>query len=195
MKETVNTIIAIVKYILIVLIVFVSFIVLTNFVQLKLLKKDHTNIFGYTFFVVVTNSMAPTIETDDVIIVKIGNQAKVGEIITYKKGNVFITHRVTAVRENLYIAKGDANNIGDEPVRKDVVVGKVVKQFKKLGIWKKVLLTPQVFVLLIITLLLFNDSFKDWTKSQYYKYRDFRITRDSIIEGKDEDKSSKKRKK
>lgn len=192
MKDIINTIIKIVKYILIVLIIIASIVVTTNFVQLRILKKDHTNLFGYSFFVVVTNSMAPTIETDDVIIVKIGSEAKINDIITYKKASVFVTHRVTAVQKDLYIAKGDANNVGDEPVRREEVVGKVVRTFKKLGIWKKVLMTPQVFILLAITLLLFNDSFKDWTKSQYYRYRDFRITRDSIIEGKDEKKRSKK---
>ena len=77
---------------------------------------------------------------------------------------------------------GDLNNIGDEPVPKSSVVGKKIKVLPKMGIWKEILMTPKVFVLLFITIMLFSSSFKDWTKKQYNKLKDFKITNDSIIE-------------
>lgn len=186
MKNIIFKIINIVKYILISLIILVAVIVFTNFFQLKILKKDYPNFFNYSFFVVITNSMAPTIKVNDVILVKVNTDIKPGDIITYKKNNNFITHRVSEIKDNLYIAKGDANNVGDEPILKEVVVGKVIKIFQNLGIWRKVLLTPQVFILLVITLLLFNVSFRDWAKGQYYRLKDFKITKDSIIEERNE---------
>lgn len=189
MKKLFKVILATIKYILIVLISLVSLIILTNFFQLKVLKNDYPNFFGYSVFKVITNSMYPTVKTNDIIIVKLGDDAKKGEVITFKKDGAFITHRVSSVQDNLYMTKGDYNNVGDdEPVLKELVVGKVVKIYENLGIWKDVLQSPPVFILLIVTLLLFNDSFKAWSKDQYYKYKDFRITKDTIIEGKDEKK-------
>lgn len=193
MKNIVNKILNTLKYILIFLVIIISLIVVTNFMQLKILKKEYPNFFNYSFFVVVTNSMAPTIKTNDIILVKINSGINIGDIITYKKNNIFVTHRVSEIKDKLYIAKGDANNVGDEPISKDIVVGKVIKTFDNLGIWRKVLLTPQVFILLIVTLLLFNGSFRDWTKGQYYRFKDFKITKDSIIEERNEKNKNPKK--
>lgn len=192
MKRLVSGTIKLLKYILIILVILISFLIINNFIQLKVLKKDYPKIFNHSFFIVITNSMAPSILVDDLIIVDTKAEIKLGDIITYKKKGVFITHRVSSIKNKHYLTKGDANNVGDEAVTKDSVVGKVVKIVPKLGIWQKVIMTPGVFILLVITLLLFNDSFKDWTKYQYHRFKDFRITRDSIIEEKDEKKKRKK---
>ncbi len=188
MKKIVNKILAIFKSILTILIICIMAIILINFIQLKILKKEYPNFFGYSFFEVVTNSMAPTIKTNDIIIVKLDAEIKKDDIITYKKDNTFVTHRVTDIINDLYIAKGDANNIGDKPISKASVVGKVIKKFDNAAIWRKVLFTPHVFIALIVTLLLFSSSFRDWTKNQYYRLKDFKITKDSIIEEKNDDK-------
>lgn len=182
MKRVVNVVLSFLKYTLITLISVLTLVAFTNFFQLKILNQEYPNFFGYSVFKVITNSMAPAIKTNDIIIVKIGDKAEAGDVITYKKENAYITHRVTKVEEKLYIAKGDANNVGDKPVLKENVVGRVIKVFKNLGIWKEILFTPKVFILLVITLFLFNDSFQEWTKMQYHRYKDFRITKDSIIE-------------
>lgn len=193
MKKIISRVLAFLKYILIVLISILTLIVFTNFFQLKILKQEYPNFFGYSFFKVISDSMAPTIVTNDIIIVKLGKEdIKINDIITYKVNNAYVTHRVSNIKDNLYITRGDYNNVGDKPVLKENIVGKVIKTFKKLGIWKDVFSSPPVFILLVITLLLFNDSFKDWTKLQYYRYKDFRITRDSIIEGRDEKEKTKK---
>lgn len=55
-----------------------------TFIMTDILKKDYANVFGYTYFVVATGSMSGTIEVNDVVIVKLGNEAEVGDIITYK---------------------------------------------------------------------------------------------------------------
>lgn len=173
---------------LIVVISIMSLIVVINFIQLNILKKEYTNFFGYSVFKVISDSMAPYIRKDDVIIVKITDDIKPGDVITYKLNEDFITHRVESINDDSYITRGDSNNIGDKPVPKKDVVGKEIKIFKKLGIWKDILMTPKVFILLIFTIAIFSSSFKDWTKKQYYKFKDFRITNDSIIEGRsDED--------
>ena len=39
--------------------------------QIKIVKNDYANLFGYTFFEVATGSMYPTMEIGDVVVVKI----------------------------------------------------------------------------------------------------------------------------
>lgn len=157
-----------------------SFIMI-NLFQRYVLKLDHPSFFGYSYFKVVSNSMAPTIKKGDFIIVKEFPEYKVKDIITYKKDKSFITHRIIKIDDYLY-TQGDYNNVGDEKIKKDQVVGKVTKILKGVGVWQDILFTPKILILLIITLLLFNNSFKDWTKSKYYYLQDFKISKNSIIE-------------
>lgn len=172
----------ILEKILIGLISILSLVVVINFIQLNILKKEYTNFFGYSIFKVISDSMSPYIKKNDVIIVKVNDNIMVEDVITYKLDGEFITHRVKEIKEDSYLTIGDLNNIGDKPVPKSNVIGKVIKIFPKMGIWKDILMTPKVFVLLFVTIILFSSSFKDWTKKQYNKLKDFKITNDSIIE-------------
>jgi len=129
---------------------------LYGFYQLKIQNKTFFNIFGYTAFNVVTGSMSPTLEIGDVIIVKIDNNVVQDDIITYYKDNNFITHRVVEINDQNIIARGDSNNGSDSPITKDMVVGKVVKVFKGAGSIIDILLTPKIFVSIVITLFLFS---------------------------------------
>ncbi len=187
MRKIINVILKSFEYILTTCIILISIVVAINFLQLNILKKEHTNFMGYSVFKVISDSMAPTIVKNDVIIVKIKSEIKKNDIITYKLKDDFITHRVVEIKKDSYITRGDSNNVGDSPVSKDIIVGKVVKILPKLGIWKDIIMTPKIFILLIVTIVLFSSSFKDWTKRQYNKYKDFKITSDSIIEGRSKD--------
>jgi signal peptidase I len=157
------------------------------------MKKDYPNFFGYTVFKVISDSMAPTIRKNDVIVVKINDQTiKKQDIITYKVGKDFITHRVIDIQDASYITKGDYNNIGDKPIFKETVIGKVIKILPNFGVWKDVIMTPKILIVFFITMLLLSSTFKDWTKAKYNNLKDFRITNDSIIEGIGEDDEKKK---
>lgn len=125
-----------------------------NFFSVKILKKDYSNIFGYTFFEVVSGSMSPAIEKWDLIIVDLDSEYKVGDIISYKKDGVYITHRIIEINKNTIITKGDANNTIDNPITKDMVAGKVVKIYSGGATWIKVFTTPKVIVGSIISLIL-----------------------------------------
>ena len=113
-------------------------------VQIKILKKEYANIFGYTFFEVATGSMSNTIEIGDVVIVKINENVKENDIIVYKDRNDFITHRLIKIKQEELITKGDANNSEDRSILKNQVLGKVIYIVPKVGIWRKILLTPQI---------------------------------------------------
>ena len=62
--------------ILLIIVVIAIFFALYGFIQLKIMNKTYINYFGYTFFEVVSGSMSPTINTHDLIIVKIDNEVK-----------------------------------------------------------------------------------------------------------------------
>ena len=67
----------------------IAIIVIWGFVQLNVQKKEYLNIFGYSVFSTETGSMSPTIEKGDIVIIKIGDEIREKDIITYKKENVY----------------------------------------------------------------------------------------------------------
>jgi signal peptidase I len=86
----------------------------------------------------ISNSMGPLIEVGSVVVVKSQDSYQVGDIISYyariNDQVTVVTHRITAIGGNVYITKGDANNISDrELVRPRLIVGKVIKIIPHLG--------------------------------------------------------------
>ncbi len=122
--------------------------------ETKILKKDYANIFGYSIFEISTGSMSGSLEVFDAIIVKLGNDVNVGDIVTYKQNSNLITHRIIEMDGENIITKGDANNVEDMPITKNSIIGKVVFKIENLGIWKKVMTSPQVLISLTITIIL-----------------------------------------
>ena len=60
------------------------------------------------------------------------NDYNIGDIITYQsKENYLITHRIIEKYKNVFITKGDSNNIPDEEkVTLENIIGKVVYVLK-----------------------------------------------------------------
>jgi signal peptidase I len=118
------------------------------------LKKEYPDILGYSYFEVLTGSMRNEINISDIVIVKSQVNYQVGDIITYKSKNYVVTHRVVKVEENILVTKGDANNISDEPIYKNQVIGKVVHKIEKAGIYIKVFTDIKVIILMFIIIML-----------------------------------------
>lgn len=130
-----------------------------TFIMTDVLKKDYANVFGYTYFVVATGSMSGTIEVNDVVIVKLGNEAEVGDIITYKtEDGAFITHRVVKKIGNQLITQGDVNNTEDEPISKEDMVGTVKMVISPSFVLKLIAIILIIFILLAF--LNFDKIFK-----------------------------------
>ena len=119
----------------------------------------HANYFGYRVLEVASGSMQPTLDLNDVLLVKVNEQdLKVNDIIAYKTEDSIVTHRIIMIDNDNLIVKGDANNTVDSPIKRDQVIGKIVKVFPHLGIWKKVLTEPKILILIFFTLLLFDAA-------------------------------------
>ncbi len=142
--------------IIIIFMVFLVIIVSYNFIQINLLKKQYSNFFGFTMFEVTTGSMSGTIEINDVIIVKITQDVKKDDIITFQKKDEIITHRIIAENGNTLVTKGDANTGNDIPIQKNEVIGKVTKILPRFGIMVKVFSDYKVIGSIIITIVLFG---------------------------------------
>ena len=140
--------------ILITVVVVITIIGLYYMAQVKILNKDYANIFGYTFFEVATGSMANTINIGDIVVVKVNETFKENDIIVYKEENSFITHRVIKIDGQDLITRGDANNSEDKPIKSDQILGKVIYVIPKIGIWRKVLASPEILEMIIIFIIL-----------------------------------------
>ena len=140
--------------ILIMVVVVITIIGLYYMAQVKILNKDYANIFGYTFFEVATGSMANTINIGDIVVVKVNEVFKENDIIVYKEENSFITHRVIKIDGQDLITRGDANNSEDKPIKSDQILGKVIYIIPKIGIWRRVLASPEILGMIIISIIL-----------------------------------------
>lgn len=127
---------------------------LITIISLKALKQDYPKIFGYTYFEIASNSMYPTLKKGDVVVVKLhNNKFKSGDIITFKDGKLYTTHRIKTIKKDVYVTKGDSNNIYDDPIKSTSVVGKVVFNIKKLGAIINVIKNPITIVIIFLLMI------------------------------------------
>lgn len=137
-----------------IVIILFTMIFMYGFIRMKATNTQYVNIFGYTIMQVATGSMEDTIQINDIVIVKLTKNIDNNDIITYEENDKLITHRVIDIKGDKIQTKGDANSAKDKPINKDVVVGKVIFIIHKVGIWQKVLTSPQVIISFTITVCL-----------------------------------------
>ena len=189
----------IIKYIvnaLTVFLIFILILVIYGKLALTFSKNSYPNYFGYTLFEVSSGSMQPTLDINDVILVKITNEdLRKDDIITFVSENAIITHRIVFIDEDKITVKGDNNNVADTSITKDNVIGKVVKIYPHLGVWKKVIMDPKILIAIFITLLLFDfalsynlkDNKKNLKDKKVKKSKKEEISIEKIIPEKEKD--------
>jgi len=104
---------------------------------------------GYFCAIISSGSMEPTVFVNDLLLVKGEASYQAEDIITYvsPQGSL-ITHRIKGVSDYGYIAQGDANNIPDEEVLKQRVLGRVIFVLPRAGGVIDGLLSPAGIALL-----------------------------------------------
>lgn len=147
--------IKIIENIIIVFLGLILILLIALAVKKYILKEKFPSFWGQTIFVVKTESMYPTLLTDDIVIVdKNDRDFKVGDIVSYEENDYVVTHRIIAIEDEKLILQGDANNSADPAVEKARVVGKVTKTLRNLKIWKMIILDTRVDICLALTLCL-----------------------------------------
>lgn len=155
-KKGINIIINV----LTVLVLLVLSLIIIAKVNMIISGSNHFSVLDYSLFKVVTGSMKPAILENDIVLVKKKSNYKEQDIITYKSGDSFITHRIIQENNGNFIVKGDHNNAPDkETIKQDIIIGKVVIILKGLGIWQEILTKPYILAMIFITLLAFDFAF------------------------------------
>ena len=130
-----------------------------NLIIKAIIKPNETpSFFGIKTYVIISGSMEPNINIGDIVIAKsIKNKEesiKVGDIISYRKGQNVITHRITNIEKDengiLRIAtKGDNNNTEEsERILINNIEGKVITIIPKIG-YITLILKDKVLIILI----------------------------------------------
>ncbi len=108
----------------------------------------------YNLYVVRSGSMAPAINTSDVVItgpVSAAGSIKPGVIVTYELGIELVTHRVVSINGDTLITKGDANEDPDSnPVRLSQVKGSYLFKIPYVGYFTSFVRTRVGWFLAII---------------------------------------------
>lgn len=182
MKEKIEIVTHIFLKILTGIVTILIFFALYGFIQISIMDKDYASYFGYSPFEVKSGSMSPTINKSDMVIVKLTKNIKKNDIITFKVDSSYVTHRVTDIKENSIVTKGDYNNYEDKTISKKYLVGKVIRVFPKFGIWKKIILSPVVIISLLLAILLFSIGFSYEDKDMKKNNINIKIIFNKLIE-------------
>ena len=141
----------IISAIIIVVLTFVLIFNVSTLWQRYIMHKNCPSFLGYSYAVVLSGSMSPAIEVDDVVIVKTNEIYDKQDIIMFRYQDHFVTHRIVDVKADGFITKGDANNVQDtQHVNKNDIQGKVVHIIPQAGKMINVLQSPLGMCLLVL---------------------------------------------
>lgn len=166
MKEILSKIFNYIINLLIVIIAVCLGLSLYNFIQVKVLNKGYANYFGYTYFHTISGSMESYINIDDFVFVKLTDEVKKDDVVSFKNENMIITHRIIEINNEQIVTKGDANNIVDKPITKNQILGKVIYIGRGYGKILKIISEPIVFISFFVTIVLFNLAFSEDKKER-----------------------------
>ncbi|MDO8497768.1 MAG: signal peptidase I [bacterium] len=120
----------------------ISWIVLAVAVILAILSfgKNAGLFQGYSWYVVQSGSMEPSIMIGDLVVVKKQDEYYKRDVVTFESSDTRkVTHRIDSLsgegESQVFITKGDANRTEDnDTVTKNHIIGKVVYVIPKIGL-------------------------------------------------------------
>ena len=123
---------------------------------------------GIKTYAIISGSMEPNINIGDIVVAKsIKNKEesiKVGDVISYRKGQAVITHRITNIEKDengiLRIStKGDNNNAEDsERILINNIEGKVITVIPKIGYVTLVLKDKIVIIIIFVIAYIYIEQ-------------------------------------
>ncbi len=99
----------------------------------KLSGQRYPALWGWRQAVVLTNSMAPALQPDDLIFIREASSYQPGDILTYSTGGLLITHRLVESNAAGFILQGDANKTPDRPVQPEKILGRTIIRLPYFG--------------------------------------------------------------
>jgi len=140
-------------------------------VILFILLTSRTNLVtGIRSYIVVTGSMEPVLPTGSVVFTVHRPPYIVGQIITFNRGSITVTHRVVGIKDGKYQTKGDANSDSDpQLVNANDVLGTDFLTVPYLGKFVNFIKTVPGFLLVIALPNLIFIGFELWNIKEEYR--------------------------
>ena len=78
---------------------------------------------------ITSSSMWPALKQGDLVLIKGVDKEElgIGDVVVYSNEKGFTIHRIVKLNEKTLITKGDANNVNDNPIKYEQVVGRIVE--------------------------------------------------------------------
>lgn len=117
--------------------------------------------FGWGTAVVMSGSMEPTLSVNDLVVIRQADSYEIGDIIVYQSGNSLVIHRIVDIRDEMITARGDANNVADEPISEIYVKGQLAFMLPYVGGLLRIIKSlPGTILLLGAAILLLEKSWR-----------------------------------
>ena len=143
---------------------------LSLFLSQKITGNAGATVFGFSLAVVASGSMDPALSVDDLVLIQAKEAYSVGDIITFERDGVLVTHRIAGIQQEDFLTKGDANAVMDQaPVAQEQIVGKVIVVIPYVGKVLSWLRTPLGMTLLVFWGLLLLQWPKLFLKNRRLK--------------------------
>ena len=152
-------------------------------INLILSFEENTHILGIYMFNIVSESMEPTLNKNDLVLVQKCELSELqeGDIITFKQDERTISHRILNITKDeetiRFKTKGDNNEIPDQDeVEENQVYGKVVFRIKKIGNIVSYIqnirgfINIVIFAIIVYILVSLKDKQKNTRKMKRKKY-------------------------
>lgn len=128
-------------------------------------------LFGIETFVVLSDSMYPSMRKNDLVYVhKLNNLSEedlnVGDIIAFNKSGKLVIHRIVELNETSLVTKGDNNDTNDNPISYTDVYGKHIFSVYQVGL----LLEPMFMIIIVSIFTIYKISFKLVTELRKKEY-------------------------
>lgn len=146
-----------------IIILFLVVFNITLIIESYINPNELPSFLGIKSFVIVSESMEPTIMTNDVIFISniSKENLKIGDIISFRTDDYINTHRIVKIEEqngeNVYITKGDNNRSEDrKPVKFKDIEGKYLFRLPGLGKVTEILKSKVTLIVLLIFLIIIS---------------------------------------
>jgi len=127
---------------------------------------------GWDLYVVKSDSMTPTFAARDLVVTRPVEQVRVGDIVTFRRGNEVVTHRVFSIEGESLVMKGDANTTVDpQPVAFSHVDGGYLVKVPYAGYvtefistkrgWFLAIVLPAAILVLLLVREIIREALKD----------------------------------
>lgn len=133
--------------------------------------------------VVLSDSMAPSLRVNDLVLVRPADSYAVGDVVVFQSGRILVIHRVIELGEGTLRTQGDANNEADEPILLSDVKGKMILHIPLIGAVIRFLKTlPGILLVCLLAGWLMHLS---WQKEKDASNREMDAIKEEIRRLKD----------